>query len=117
MNKDQHQRLEPFLYRKGARQRLILFLIAEGFTVSRLVAMTVAQLRALALPVDFEVCRDEALNARQADDRAFCYPNGATVPHSAYYRLMRQTAQKVLRRPMSQESFRAYMQSPEGSRK
>lgn len=117
MNKEQHQRLKPFLYRKGARQRLILYLIAEGFSVSRLVAMSVAELRALTLPVDFEVCRDEALSACKAGDRAFCYPNGNAVPQSAYYRLIRQTAKKVLRRPMSQESFRAYMQSPKGNRK
>ena len=107
--KQKNQRLLPFLHRKSARQRLILYLLAEGYTVGQLVAMRTSDLRGLNLPIEISVCRDEALDDMK-QDRAFNYPNGKLIPHTAYYRLVRTTAQKVLDRPMSQEQFRRYIQ-------
>lgn len=108
MTDKEYQRLVPFLHRKSARQRLILFLIADGYTVVDLVAMRAFFLRALKLPVEMSVYRDEAL-ADHTNPMAFTYPNGKPLPHTAYYRLVRVTAEKVLGRPMSQEQFRAYI--------
>ena len=110
MNEKQYKRLKPFLIDKRARQRLILFLIADGFTVGELVAMRVGEFYALKLPVEMQVCRDEVLN-RRSSGTAFIYPGGAPLPYTAYYRLLRKTAEKVLGRPMSQEMFRTYIQS------
>jgi hypothetical protein len=105
---DEYQRLLPFLHRKSARQRLILYLMADGYRVVDLVAMRTFVLRELALPVEMAVTRDEAL-ADSTSDMAFVYPIGKSLPHTAYYRLISQTALKVLKRPMSQEHFRAYI--------
>ncbi len=110
MNKEQTRRLEPFLHRKSARQRVILYLLAGGYTVGQLVAMRVSALRTLKLPIEMQVCRDEMLEGRSSG-RAFLYPNGTPLPHTAYYRIVRGAAEKVLGRPMSQELFRAYIQS------
>lgn len=109
MNKQQYRRLLPFLHRKSARQRVILFLLADGFAVSELMAMSVARLRAIRLPVAIEVCRDEMLHGLKRG-YAFLYPGGAQLPHIAYSRLLQDTAEKVLGRPMSQDSFRVYIQ-------
>lgn len=108
MKDKEYQRLLPFLHRKSARQRLILFLIADGYTVVDLVAMRAFALRSLELPVEMSVYRDEAL-AGIKHDKAFTYPSGKPLPHTAYYRLVRVTAEKVLGRPMSQEQFRTYI--------
>ena len=89
---------------------MILTLLAEGYTVVQLVAMSVSALRALKLPIEMQVCRDEMLEGRSRG-RAFFYPNGAPLPHTAYYRIVRGAAEKVLGRPMSQELFRAYIKS------
>ena len=110
MNDKQYKRLAPFLIDKRARQRLILFLIADGFTVIELVAMRVGEFHALKLPIEMQVCRDEVLD-RRSSGPAFVYPGGAPLPYTAYYRLLRRTAEKVLGQPMSQEMFRAYIQS------
>lgn len=72
--------------------------------------MTTDELRALKLPVEMKVCRDEAL-AEMAHESAFTYPSGKPLPHTNYYRLLRMTANKVLGRPMSQEMFREYIQT------
>lgn len=41
---------------------------------------------------------------------AFLYPSGAQLPYIAYSRLLQDTAEQVLGRPMSQDSFRVYIQ-------
>lgn len=109
MRKEEFERLQPFLHRKSARQRLILFLIADGKKVGDLVSMRTFFLKKMDLPVEMSVNRDEAL-ADSNSDMAFVYPNGKVIPHTSYYRLIRQTAEKVLDRPMSQEQFRQYIQ-------
>ena len=89
---------------------MILYLLAEGYTVGQLVAMSVSALRTLKLPIAMQVCRDEMLEGLSRGN-AFLYPNGTTLPHTAYYRIVRGAAEKVLGRPMSQELFRAYIKS------
>jgi ABC-type antimicrobial peptide transport system permease subunit len=110
LNDKEYQRLLPFFHRKSARQRVILFLIAEGYTVGELVAMRTFALRHLKLPTEMSVYRDEAL-ADYLQDMAFTYPNGKVIPHTSYYRLIRETAKKVLDKPMSQEQFKKYIKS------
>ena len=110
MTDKEYERLVPFLHRKSARQRLILYLIADGHRVVDLVAMRTFYLRNMELPVEMSVVRDEAL-AEKTFDTAFTYPGGKPLPHTAYYRLIRETAEKVLDRPMSQEQFRHYIQT------
>jgi hypothetical protein len=92
------------------RQRLILYFLADGYRVADLVAMRTFALKELKLSIEMTVIRDEAL-AESTFDMAFVYPNGKPLPHTAYYRLIRQTALKVLERPMSQEQFRSYILS------
>ncbi len=113
MNKEQFQRLEPFLHGKGARQRVILYLLADGFTIDDLMAITLAGLYALKLPVELQVARDVALEGyNKAEDSgkpAFRYPNGDPLPRTAYNVLLHACANKVLGLPMSQSLFRDYI--------
>lgn len=108
LNKRAYERLAPFIHRKGARQRLILYLIADGYSVGDLVAMTIDELRKISLPEEMEVRRDEVLNGRSSGP-AFVFPSGEKMPHTTYYRLIRTAGLKVLNRPMSQEKFRKYI--------
>jgi hypothetical protein len=109
LNKQQYQRLVPFLHSKSARQRVILFLLAEGVAMSKLIAMSVAGLRALKLPIPMQVYRDEMLNGHK-NGPAFLYPSGNPVRETDCRRLIHDAAEKVLGRPMSQDSFRVYIQ-------
>ena len=103
------------MHRKSARQRVILFLIASGYTVADLVAMSLADARKIKLPADIDVYRAEAFNGRKTG-LAFIYPNGNPMRLSTYYRLVRETTLKVTGRPMSQDAFRVYIVSSSSKR-
>lgn len=103
------QKLMPFMKKKAARQRLILYLIAEGLTVSALARLTVMELRALPLDFDMDVTRDEVLEGREAG-LAFIYPSGRPIGAPYCYRLLRISATVVLGHPMSQEQFRCHLE-------
>lgn len=107
--KEKYERLLPFLHRKSARQRIGLYLLGiEGYTVPDLVKMTIAEIRAIRLPVEMTVYLDEMLDERKSG-LAFVYPNGQAVPYTGWHRLVRSAAKKAIGRPMSAQQFRAYM--------
>lgn len=108
MKKDAYERLQPWLFYKNARQRVIFFLIADGYTVGDLTKMQIDDLKQIKLPPELDVDRDNFLEGRTSGP-AFVYPSGKLIPHTNYYRLIRTTAEKVLGRPMSQEKFREYI--------
>lgn len=108
MNKDALERLRPFIYRKSARQRVILFLLADGLSVGDLVRMSAAELRALTLPDEIAADRDNLL-IDVHEGPAFVFPNGTPLQHPFYYRLVKAAALKVMGRPMSYDAFREYI--------
>lgn len=110
MKKEAYERLQPWLFYKNARQRVIFYLIAEGYTVADLTKLQVGELKLIKLPPEIDVDRDNFLQGRTSG-AAFVYPSGAKIPHTNYYRLIRTTAEKVVGRPMSQEKFREHINS------
>ena len=108
MDNAAYERLAPFLVRKGPRQKLMLFLIADGYKVADLVEMKTDTLKKLKLPVEMTVYRDQMLEDGDFP-MAFTYPGGETIPFTIYHRLVITAAKKVLGRPMSQEQFRDYV--------
>jgi len=108
LKRDHYLRLQPFLYRKSARQKIILYLIAAGYSVPDLIKMDVSTLRAQALPIDLAVLMDEFLVGRKSEP-AFRYPNGKAMPHTAFYRIIRNASKKVTGKPMTQVQFRAWI--------
>jgi hypothetical protein len=109
MRQDHFERLEPFLYRKSARQRIILYLFARGLSVADMASMTPAALRELRLPDSLDIYREEMLNEQPKAKYAFVYPNGNHIPPSAYYRILRESTEKVLGRPLSLDTFKTYI--------
>lgn len=105
----QYKLLEPLLYRKGSRQRVMLYLIAGGYTVGELVKMKVTELKALPLHHEILVARDEMLEGLTASDQAFVYSNGQVIPHTYYYRLLRTTGKNATGTSWSQEMLREYI--------
>jgi hypothetical protein len=103
-------KLRPFLHEKGARQKIIIYLIAAGYSVPDMVRLDVRTLRGLALPIDLAVLLDDFLDDRK-EGPAFQYPNGKAIPHTAFYRHVRAACQKVLGRPMTVDQFRAWLRT------
>jgi len=108
LKRDHHLRLRPFLHRKSARQKIIPYLIAAGYSVPDLIKMNVPTLRALALPIDLVDLTDEVLEGRK-NGPAFQYPGGKVIPHTAFYRLIRTAAKRATGKPMTQVQFRAWL--------
>ncbi len=114
MNKPQYKRLEPFFVRLSARQRLILYLFACGYTVPELVNFSVKELKALALPEELVLSRDEVLDFlpdAMPSSAVFVFPSGRQMTHTDFYRIVRQSAKKTLNRPMSRQQFLDYIKS------
>lgn len=112
MKKEQYERLEPFFVRRGARTRLILYLFACGYTVPELVKFTVKDLKALDLPDDLVIFRDEVLELSpdtKSSALVFVFPNGRKMIHTDFYRIVRQAAERELERPMSRQQFLEYI--------
>lgn len=110
MKRQHYFKLKPFLHEKGSRQKVIIYLIAAGYSVPQLVKLDVPTLRKLALPIDLAVQLDDFLDERKKGP-AFLYPNGKPIPHTAFYRLVRAACKKVLGRPMTVDQFRAWIRS------
>ncbi len=110
------ERLEPFFKRKSARQRVILFLLAEGYSVGEIVRLSARELKAIDLPDGLIIYRDELLD--QLEDLkgpAFLYPGGRVMSHTDIYRILRQASTMVYERPMSVQQFQDAMK-PRGKR-
>ena len=103
------ERIQPFLHHKRARQRVVLYLIAGGYTVPDPVKMTVSELSALRVHDDIAVARDEATDGLSLKDPAFSNAQGKVLPHTAFYRIIRLAAQAAVGRPMSQEMYRTHV--------
>lgn len=107
-------RLQPFFHRRGARQRLILFLIATGHSVPSLCRMTVKDLKTLKLPNEIIIYRDQSLDLLEdSDDKspAFTYhPSGLPMKHADFYRIVSQATKNVLGYPLSHRQFAEYIQ-------
>jgi len=101
-------RLQPFLHRKGAQSKVIIYLIIAGYDVPDLIRMDAPTLRRLALPIDLAVLVDELLNTREKGP-AFLTKKGKAIPYTYYYRLVRETTIKVLKKPLKIDQFRAWI--------
>jgi hypothetical protein len=116
LNKQQYTRLVPFLHRKGDMSRVILYLIAKGYTFIDLLAITVKELRAMEMPDQMKFYRDTMLDGHKTGP-AFIYPSGKPVRETDFKRLVRESTHKVLGHPISREAFRSYIVSSSKKRK
>lgn len=111
LKETQWARLQPFLRFRSARQRVILYLIAAGYTVGEITRFTRKDLFKLPVHVDVSVWRDEMQEEDKDSLLAFVFPSGKPLTHTYLYRLIRASAMKATGRPMSQEQLRMFIRS------
>lgn len=75
-------RLAPFLFNKGARQRIILYLMSIGYSVPKLVNMKIKDIEALSLPDDLAVYQEEIISNWE-NESSFIYPHSKMLNGSA----------------------------------
>lgn len=109
LSDEQMERLQPFLYRKEPRQRVILYLLGAGYTVPELTQLTVDQLAAMKVSVGIASYRDEVVETATTS-MAFCGPTGRRMIHNDYYTLLRRATQRALGAPLGQRAFSEYIQ-------
>lgn len=105
----QFEKLSPFLFRKASRQRIILYLVALGYSVSDMRKMKVGELKKITMHKDLEAARDEIIFELSEADHVFVLPNGNIMAHTTFYRLFRDVGKKVLGHPLSQEKLNEYI--------
>lgn len=113
MNKKQYDRLIPFFARRSARQRLILFLFADGKTVPDLMKFTVKDLKSLDLSDELTISRDEVMDKlpeSKPSALVFVFPSGKSMTHTDFYRIVRQAAENAVNKPMSRQQFLEFIQ-------
>lgn len=104
-------RLAPFIYRKSARQRIILYLIAQGYDFETLSKLTVADLKAIHIPETNDLCisQNQLLSALKDEDLLFTYPNGRKMGQSDFFRILTQASSTVLGKSITVDEFRIYL--------
>lgn len=111
LKESQWGRLQPFLRFRSARQRVILYLVAAGYTVGDITRLTRKELFKLPVHIDVSVWRDEMQEENKNSLLAFVFPSGKPLTHTYLYRVIRAAAMKAVGRPMSQEQLRHFVRS------
>lgn len=105
----QLNRLQPFLVRKGARQKVILYLFALGYQPGELCVMKVNELKSITMPADIALWREQILESH-TKGLVFVYENsGKPLLHTAYYHLISQVSNKILGKTLTYKQFRAFI--------
>jgi len=103
------ERLQPFFHRKESRQRVILYLLAAGYSITDLIEMTIKELKEIPMQNEISVSRDEAIDSFPDDNPAFTFASGKIIGRPFYRRLLRYAGTSATGGSVSQESFRAYL--------
>jgi hypothetical protein len=110
LTKKQMERLEPFLKHKRARQRIILYLLADGSSVHDVVKTTKRVLLDTVFPEELEIFVEQVADEiPELNDGAFCYPGGAFFKTQDIYRIVRQATEGLLGKPLKVVDFRQYV--------
>jgi len=102
-------RLYAVMQHKSARQRIVLFLFAAGYSGDQIQRMTVKDLLAVNMPDDLNVYRAEVIEdlANSGNSApAFVYPNGNLLVEADFRRLLRETTKRCFGKPLTQKQFR-----------
>jgi len=110
------EKLKPFMSRKSARQRIILYMIASGHTMNNLSKMTISDFKKLDFPqegnlnqyYDVVLCD---LDDKNENDTVFKYPGGRKMQNQDFYRIMTQASTAALGKSLSHKDFVAYFKN------
>ena len=106
-------KLKPFLYRKSARQRIMLFLMAKGYDFEALASMTTLELKDISMPDDdLHISKNQVLSSIAEGDLVFAYPGGRKMGEGDFFRVLTQASMKVLGKSVSLSEFQDYINSP-----
>ncbi|WP_147305229.1 hypothetical protein [Alkalilimnicola ehrlichii] len=112
------EKLQPFFRRRPSKSRLILFLVAEGYSVPDLLRMSVKELSSLDLPEEISHYRDETLlfiKDTSEGAPAFQFKNGRPMLYGDFHRVISMATRYVLDKPLSQVAFQEHVSSQEDS--
>jgi len=111
LTKEQFDRLKPFLVRKHARQRIVLYLLATSHTIQEVCGFTYADLKALDLNNELNSYRDEVINMAKYNEtysvngKVFVYPGGIEFKPQDIYRIIRQATMTALGSSLGIDAF------------
>jgi hypothetical protein len=112
------ENLKPYFTRKGARQRVILYLLLSQ-SVDEICTLTIANLKAMKFPpvIEFEVQRLLDERGGKDDDLVFVFNENRPLPPSFIYNLLRSTTSKINGQPLMVDAYRSVCGVKKGVKK
>lgn len=110
LTKKQMERLLPFLHHKRARQKIILYLLADGMDVKDVAGLEKDRLVSLPVAKPLEIYVEQVLcESNGHNGTVFAYPCGTAFKTQDIYRIIRQATEGVTGRPMKVSEFNEYI--------
>jgi len=105
------ERLKPFIYRKSARQRIIIYLISQDYSFDDLANMTVSDLKKIKLPEENDLFQSQNQLLSTLSDNAslFTYPGGRKMCQSDFFRILTTACTNVLGKSITVDEFKIYL--------
>jgi len=119
INKEQLMRLNKFLNRKHARQRIILYLLANNYSIKQICEMKFKELDSLTINLELNSYREEIKSIAIYNDKynpnklAFTYPGGLSFTPQDIYRIVRQATKIVFGESRSIDDFVTHVRKNE----
>lgn len=104
----QVRKLEPLLNRKSARQRLLLYLLADGMSPEDILAMDVVRLRKTNINNDFDVVVEQVL-LEVPDGLIFVFPGGQPLSLKRVLHVLHTTTKRHLNKSLTISEFGKYI--------
>ena len=108
LTQDQIERLNEFTFHKHARQRVLLYLLSDGYSIQDVIDIKVSTLKSLDLHSEYDLFREEMLESCDSG-LAFKYPGGKEFKTQDVYRIIRQATSRVMDRPLKLVEFKEYV--------
>ena len=94
--------------RQSPRKEIIHYLLSQGYTVAQLQKTRMSSIKKIEVPESLIFHRDKLAEVA-IKNLVFAYPSGKAFSHTDFYRLVRNTTEKVFQRKMSQDAFHRYI--------
>lgn len=95
---------------EGPRKDIVNHLLATGYQIDELRSTPMAELSRFKVAEEMVHYRTQ-LAETAAKEQVFVYPCGRPLVHTDYYRLIRNTTEKILGKKLSQDKFYRYIKT------
>lgn len=109
LTNEQFQRLLPFFFWRHSRQRVLLYLLAAGYSIKTLRHITVQELQDIPVHDEIKMLINEIVENSPASAMAFIFKENRKISYSYFYRLIGNSCLKTLGKKLTYQQFRDHI--------